>query len=91
MEKVDAVQLLHYHTFMPLIQRFLNCAIYINTRDHNPPHFHVRMMDGREAWVDIMTLEFLTHGVARREIKDALDWARNNRALLLAKFKEYNQ
>jgi hypothetical protein len=28
---------------------------------------------------------------ARREIKDALEWALNNRALLLAKFKEYNQ
>ena len=88
---VDSVQPLHYHTSMPLIQRFLNCAIYINTRDHNPPHFHVRMVDGREAWVDIMTLELLTQGVARREIKDALEWARNNRALLLAKFEEYNQ
>jgi hypothetical protein len=75
---------------MPLIQRFLNCAIYVNTRDHNPPHFHVRMFDGREVWVDIMTLEILSHGVSRRELKDALEWAENNRELLLARFKEYN-
>jgi len=81
---------LHYYTTMPLIQRFLNCAIYINTRDHNPPHFHVRMSDGREVWVDIMTLEILTHGVSRRELKDALEWAENNRELLMARFKEYN-
>lgn len=75
---------------MPLIQRFLNCAIYINTRDHNPPHFHVRMCDGREVWVDILTLEMLTHGVLKRELKDALEWAASNRELLISRFKEYN-
>jgi len=76
---------------MPLLQRFLNCAIYINTRDHNPPHFHVRMSNGREAWVDIVTLEILHGSLLRREIRDALIWAADNRELLLAKFKEYNQ
>ena len=76
---------------MPLLQRFLNCAIYINTRDHNPPHFHVRMSDGREAWVDIVTLEILHGSLLRREIRDALKWATDNRELLLAKFKEYDQ
>jgi hypothetical protein len=85
------VQLLHYHLGMPLLQRFLNCAIYINARDHSPPHFHIRMSDGREAWVDIVTLEILQGSVPRREIKDALEWALNKRTLLLAKFKEYNQ
>lgn len=76
---------------MPIIQRFLNCAIYINTRDHNPPYFHVRMSDGREAFVAIETLDILSDGVSRREIKDALEWAGKNRNLLIAKFKEYNE
>jgi hypothetical protein len=48
------------------------------------------MSDGREVWVDIMTLEILTHGVSRRELKDALEWAENNRELLMTRFKEYN-
>jgi hypothetical protein len=49
------------------------------------------MCDGREAWVDIVTLEILHGSVSRREIKDALEWASNCRSFLLAKFKEYNQ
>lgn len=75
---------------MPLIQRFLNCAIFVNTRDHNPPHFHLRMSDGREVLVGIADLEILSHDVSKREIKDALSWAAQNKELLLTKFKEYN-
>ena len=75
---------------MPLIQRFLNCAIYINTRDHNPPHFHVRTNDGRDALVEIGTFKIRSHDVARRDINDALKWASEHYDLLLAKFKEYN-
>ena len=75
---------------MPVIQRFFACVIYMNPREHNPPHFHVRTNDGREALVDIATLELLSSGVARREIVEALSWAAANRELLMAKFKEYN-
>jgi len=85
------VQWLHYHHLMPLLQRFLNCAICINTRDHNPPHFHIRMNDGREALVDIALLEIHYGSVPRREIKEALEWANRNKEFLLKKFKEYNQ
>jgi Domain of unknown function (DUF4160) len=75
---------------MPVIHRFFNCAIFVNPREHNPPHFHVRMNNGREALVDIGTLELLSSAVARREISKALAWAGSNRALLAEKFKEYN-
>jgi hypothetical protein len=75
---------------MPLIQRFLNCAIYINTRDHNPPHFHVRTNDGREALVEIESFKVRSKEVGRRDIADALTWAMDHCDLLLAKFKEYN-
>lgn len=75
---------------MPLIQRFLNCAIYINTRDHNPPHFHIRTNDGRDALVEIETFTIRSSDVRRRDIGEALSWAKDHCDLLLAKFKEYN-
>jgi hypothetical protein len=75
---------------MPIIQRFLNCAIYINTRDHNPPHFHVRTNDGRDALVEIESFKIRSYDVRRRDISEALAWAADCRDLLLAKFKEYN-
>jgi hypothetical protein len=37
-----------------------------------------------------MTLEMLTHGVSRRELKEVLEWAMKNKELLMARFKEYN-
>ena len=75
---------------MPLIQRFLNCAIYINTRDHNPPHFHVRTNEGRDALVEIESFKIRSHDVTCRDIREALTWATEHCDLLLAKFKEYN-
>jgi hypothetical protein len=42
---------------MPVIQRFANGRIAINPMDHAPPHFHILLNDGREAWVAIATLE----------------------------------
>ena len=74
---------------MPVIQRFSNCAIFIYPREHNPQHFHIRMNDGREVLVEIITLT-VSAGVPRREIAEALEWAENHRVLLAAQFKEYN-
>lgn len=38
--------------------------------DHLPPHFHVRLHDGREVLVEIATLDVLRGSVARRELAD---------------------
>jgi uncharacterized protein DUF4160 len=75
---------------MPAIYRFRSCAIFINPREHNPPHFHIRMNDGREVLVEIGTMIVLSSAVAHREIVEALRWAKENSALLTAKFEEYN-
>ncbi len=48
------------------------------------------MSDGRDAFVEIESLEMHASSVNRREIKEALAWAAANRDLLLRKFKEYN-
>lgn len=76
---------------MPVIQRFPNCRVAINPRDHAPPHFHVVLNDGREAWVAIATMEILHGKVAAREITDVLAWARTNQAMLAQKFEELQQ
>lgn len=34
---------------MPTVARFSSCKIAMYAADHNPPHFHIRMSDGREA------------------------------------------
>jgi hypothetical protein len=88
---IDKVQPLHYFLSMPLIIRFRNCSVYINLDDHNPPHFHIRSADGREAWITIETLEVLSSSVPKREFTEPLSWAKDNKNLLLEKFKEYNQ
>lgn len=36
---------------MPVVERFPQCRVRINAKDHPPPHFHVLLNDGREAWV----------------------------------------
>ncbi|MFA5682970.1 MAG: DUF4160 domain-containing protein [Lysobacteraceae bacterium] len=58
--------------------------------DHLPPHFHVRMRDGREALVEIDTLAILSSTLRSRELAEALDWAILNNATLAAKWRELN-
>lgn len=72
----------------PIIQRFAHCLLRINPKDHAPPHFHVVMNDGREAWVRIDSMNIIYGAVAAREITAVLDWAKSNRKILAAKFEE---
>ncbi|PPU77684.1 DUF4160 domain-containing protein [Xanthomonas sp. NCPPB 1638] len=58
--------------------------------DHQPPHFHVRMRDGREALVMIATLKTLTSSLKARELAEALEWAAGNVPLLNANWQELN-
>lgn len=73
---------------VPEITRFSNCRIAIYPRDHRPPHVHVEFRDGDRCTVEIETLEVV--GVVRPTAKlaVALEWIGNNRAELLAKWKE---
>lgn len=73
---------------MPVIQRFANCRVRINPKDHPPPHFHVQLKDGREAWVSIDPLAILHGHVAMREIADVLAWAKERQAWLAQIFEE---
>ena len=73
---------------MPVVQRFAHCQVRINVRDHPPPHFHILMNDGREAWVRIDTMEIIHGKIAAREVADVLVWARTKRDALAALFEE---
>lgn len=54
--------------------------------DHNPPHFHVLGRDGA-AQVAIETLEVIAIS-GRLDLREALEWAGANKALLRAKWNE---
>ncbi len=58
--------------------------------DHLPPHFHVRMNDGREVLVGIAPLDVLRGSVSKRELAEALAWALLEQSALLEKWKELN-
>lgn len=75
---------------MPTLARLAGSALTLYAGDHLPPHFHVRLHDGREALVEIATLSVLRGSVTRRELAEALAWAEANRATLVDKWKELN-
>lgn len=87
---VASVQPLHYASPMPTIVRLSSCAITMYAADHQPPHFHVRMNDGREALVAIATLELISGSLPKRELAEALHWASHNKAALSSRWKELN-
>jgi len=76
---------------MPLIKRFAHCQVRINLKDHAPPHIHVLMRDGKEALIEIASLEILQGNVPRRELSEVLQWAASKRSMLLNKFKELQE
>lgn len=75
---------------MPTLARLANCTITLYAADHQPPHFHVRLRDGREALVIIDTLSPLTSSLKPRELIEALAWAERNTEILVAKWQELN-
>jgi hypothetical protein len=62
-------------------------TIYPN--EHGTPHFHLEFTDGDRCSIAIETSEVLA-GIVNPEKKlaEALKWAEENRALLLAKWEE---
>ncbi len=75
---------------MPTVHRFGSCKVAIYADDHFPPHFHL-VGKGWRCSIEIASLA-LMHGQApKRELDEALTWARKNRELLTAKWSEYNE
>ncbi len=83
-----------YDQPMPTIHRLSNCVICLYTNDHLPPHSHLRFSDGRQALIAINDLSPLAgfggSRVSLREMSEALEWASQNRARLLAIWEQLN-
>jgi len=86
----EAARALHYDAVMPTLAHLAQSIITLYAGDHLPPHFHVRMNDGREALVVIDSLQVLRGSVPMRELAEAITWARANQAALSAKWTELN-
>jgi hypothetical protein len=69
---------------MPRLQRFSSTEIAMFFADHPPPHFHVLGREGA-AQVRIDTLEVMASS-GRIDLREALEWAVENRELLEAKW-----
>lgn len=74
---------------MPRLHRFSTCEIAMYFADHPPPHFHVLGRDGA-AQVRIDTLEVIASS-GRIDLREALEWAAENRAVLEAKWRELSE
>lgn len=62
-------------------------TIYPN--EHAPPHFHLEFTDGDRCSIAIETLEILAGTVTpAKKTTEAMKWASENQALLLAKWEE---
>jgi hypothetical protein len=59
---------------MPTISAFYGIIIRMYHRDHEPAHFHV-FYQGREAKIDIESLELIAGRLPRRALGLVLDWA----------------
>ncbi len=58
--------------------------------DHAPPHFHV-IGRGWSAKIDLRDLSIIVGGGPAAPIKEALDWASQNRQYLRTKWNQLNE
>ena len=59
---------------MPTICMFRGIKIYINWREHQPPHFHATY-GGAEVLVTIQDIEVLEGSIPSKQLKMLLGWA----------------
>ena len=70
---------------MARIRKFSNTDLRINADDHNPPHFHI-LGPGFQVSVDIATMEISAGEARPRDIREAMNWARENRDFLMSEW-----
>ena len=75
---------------MPTIARFAGCRIEMYFGDHPPPHFHIVSPNGTMK-LTIQGHRVLAGNLPKRAIKDALEWAAANEAILMDKWTEFRE
>lgn len=74
---------------MPELARFFGIVVYMNWRDHNPPHIHA-MYGDREALVSLDG-EVLAGGLPRRVLSMVHEWLAIHRNELVANWQRAQQ
>lgn len=64
--------------------------IYINSNDHNPPHFHVYYKD-KEALVEIINFAIIAGSLPNKIYIDVITWAAKNQVAILENWELANQ
>ena len=59
---------------MPTISMFRGIKIYMNWREHQPPHFHAKY-GSDEVLVSIADLEVIEGSIPSKQVKMLLGWA----------------
>lgn len=59
---------------MPTICMFRGIKIYINWREHQPPHFHA-VYAGEEVIISINDIEVIEGSIGNKQLKMVLGWA----------------
>lgn len=77
---------------MPTISMFRGIKIFMNWREHQPPHFHATY-GGEEVLVSIKELEVLEGNIPGKQLKMLLGWAAFHQEELLENWElaEKNQ
>ena len=57
---------------VPVISRFYGIVVYMNYRDHEPPHFHARYQD-QEVMVEIGS-GLITGSFSKRALRLLVEW-----------------
>jgi hypothetical protein len=74
---------------MPTLVRLDGGKVAMYANDHGEPHFHVEA-PGERCSVSIERLEVIVGSVPPVVLREALSWAKENRDLLRARWKELN-
>ena len=74
---------------MGTMHRGPNWKVSVDGREHGHAHFHIEG-PGFRASVGIVSLEVIVGAVPPRVLDEAIDWAREHQAVLLAKWQELN-
>lgn len=75
---------------MPEIIRFPRASVRVYADDHRPPHFHIVGPDFA-VLVDIASLEIISGEAKAKDIAEALDWAKTNKAALELFWRKFNE
>lgn len=72
---------------MPVLCHFLGISIFMNYRDHNPPHFHAKYQDF-EAVIDIKQNRIINGQLPPRVLSLVVEWCEIHKRELLENWQK---